>query len=171
MTLFAAVPLPQGWHVMAAQDSRDKNGLLDPREAGNFIRAILDERGIQVQQLAERTTVPDPDYLSNLLSGRINIAKSKHFPSIARELGLTADDVAYINPNLIIQVAAPDENQSRPLPEALQEASERYGDTHRALKNPSILQQLAAVRHWDGGPRTPEDWVDFYIDNRRRFKD
>lgn len=80
-------------------------------------------------------------------------------------------DVSELFPDSVAEPESPQVAPQRPLPETLLEASERYGDTHKALKNPNILQQLAAVRHWDGGPRTAEDWVEFYIDNRRRFKD
>lgn len=168
---------------MAKTEKRDKDGILDSREAGAFLREILTERGMQIQQLAEKSTVSDPDYLSNLLSGRINVGRSKHFPSIARALGLNAEDVAYINPNLIVQVAPLPGNAFPPvppvvpfretpitIPRELLEMVEKYGDSYPVLKTEQMQRMLAAPRNFGGaevGPQTAEDWFDYWMANKR----
>lgn len=168
---------------MAKTETRDKDGVLDSREAGAFLREILTERGLQIQQLAELTTVPDPDYLSNLLSGRINVGKSKHFPSIAKALGLNAEDVAYINPNLIVQVAAsagpgplpsvvPFRDTRVVIPKELQRMIDNNAHRYPQLLDDSLQRILAAPRNFGGpqnGPQTEDEWLEYWQMNRRWF--
>jgi len=171
---------------MAKTETRDKDGVLDSREAGAFVRQVLIDRGMQIQQLAEKTTVPDPDYLSNLLSGRINIGKSKHFPSIARALGLNSEDIAYVNPNLIVQViqerapGSPDVPPVVPfrdtpvvIPKELQQVIDEHGDRYPELKDPTIQRIIAAPRNFggpDNGPQTVEDWYEYFLLTRRYLR-
>ncbi|MFB9991266.1 helix-turn-helix domain-containing protein [Deinococcus oregonensis] len=178
--------MPPIWGAMARTETRDKDGVLDSREAGTFLREILTERGLQIQQLAELTSVPDPDYLSNLLSGRINVGKSKHFASIARALGLTAEDVEYINPNLIVQVAEKKSRGGPPIPPVvphretpvvipreLQEVIDEYGEDYPELLDPTIQRIIAAPRNFggpDNGPQTAKDWFEYFLVSRRYIK-
>lgn len=179
--LAAVTPISPNWGNMATE-TRDKDGVLDAREAGKFLRDILEERGMQIQQLAEKTTVPDPDYLSNLLSGRVNVGKSKHFPSIARALGLNAEDVAYINPNLFVQVTSygngapipPVVRHADPLghihvPQELEAALSKYGAALGIPKNIDLRHYIPRFEAGTG-PETEEDWQDWLMDNRRWLK-
>ncbi|AFZ66100.1 helix-turn-helix domain-containing protein [Deinococcus peraridilitoris] len=149
-------------------EARDKDGVLDAREAGKFLRDRLQDKGWQIQQLAERTTVPDPDYLSNLLSGRINAAKSKHLKSIAQALDLNAEDIRYLNPNLVVDIAPPQGRKMLyPIPEALQDAIDRYSERAPDLLKPKWQQYLASMRFRGSRPQTAEDWYDIYRDFTR----
>lgn len=153
-------------------ETRDKDGILDAREAGAFLRAKLVEKGWQIQQLAERTTVPDPDYLSNLLSGRINPAKSKHLKSIAAALDLTPDDIRYLNPNLIIEVVTQrttdDVTQvdlpirDEDWPPGLREMIEQYSPVFEELRDTDWQMSLLTARFRGPGPQTVDDWLDYF---------
>ena len=187
MTLSAAPrPVPPIWDPMANTDNRDKDGVLDSREAGAFIRQVLTDRGMQIQHLAAKTTVPDPDYLSNLLSGRINVGKSKHFASIARALDLNVEDIAYINPNLVVQVvqqSAPGAPPVAPvvafrdtpvvIPKELQQVIDEHGDRYPELRDPTVQKIIAAPRNFggpDNGPQTVEDWYEYFLLTRRYLR-
>lgn len=108
--------------------------------------------------------------------GKVDMRKvhPRRLRAYAEVLGIStarlAEITGYAEVELFPETAAFDD-PSPLLPDGLLEAAELYGDRTPALRNPRILQQLAAVRHWDGGPRTAQDWLDFYLDNRRRFQE
>jgi len=165
------------WHAPAGvlmTATRDKDGVLDAREAGKFIREKLRAKGWQVQQLAERTTVSDPDYLSNMLSGRVNVAKSRHLKSIARELGLTPSEIEHLNPNLVINLTAMDdahparETETLEVAPALQEAVELFSPRFPEIGEERWLRFLMDTDFREE-PETPEDWLSVFLALRKHI--
>lgn len=146
-------------------------------ELATKLQRFIARSGKTQRQIAEEIDVEE-SYVSKMAGGTVGWVNSrKYFAPLVRALGLSPEEVKEIKPDAVVEFKAPPAPASDPdppvpmLPDELLEASRLYGDTTPALKNPHILQQLAAVRHWDGGPRTPQDWLDFYIDNRRRFRE
>lgn len=64
--------------------------------AGAFIRRKREEKGLSLVDLAARTTVSSPQYLSTLEAGRVNVARSKHLRSIAAALDMTPEEQALL---------------------------------------------------------------------------
>lgn len=171
---------------MSKSENRDQDGVLDSREAGAFLRQVIKDRGMEIQQVAEKAAVPSPEYLSTMLAGRINVGKSKHFPAIARALGLNAEDIAYINPNLVVQVVqqtAPGAPPVAPvvpfrdtpvvIPKELQQVIDEHGDRYPELRDPTIQKIIAAPRNFggpDNGPQTAEDWYEYFLLTRRYLR-
>jgi len=129
------------------------------------------------RQIAEEIGVEE-SYVSKMAGGTVGWVNSrKYFAPLVRALNLSPEEVKEIKPDAVVEFKAhpaPPSEVEEPaplLPDELLEAARLYGDSTPALRNTRILQQLAAVRHWDGGPRTPQDWLEFYLDNRRRFRE
>jgi len=53
------------------------------------------------------TTIPVTTYLSELENGKVNVGRSKHFPSLATYLRLSEEDIRAINPSAVIELARP----------------------------------------------------------------
>lgn len=140
-------------------------------ELGDILKGYISRSKKTQRQISEEVGMPNPSYLSHMANGRINWVESDYFRPLADALGLKTEEVAELKPDLIISsTLSPDpEPPGRVLPPSLMEAIEEYGDLHPALRKPRVQEQLALVRHWDGGPKTAQDWLDFYLDNRRRF--
>uniref|UniRef100_UPI00403F2E6A helix-turn-helix domain-containing protein n=1 Tax=Deinococcus sp. VB142 TaxID=3112952 RepID=UPI00403F2E6A len=152
--------------------SRECDGLLDSREAGAFIRARMDAKGMQVQQLADRLNMGSPSQLSNLLAGRQNVARSKYFRNIVDELGLTPSEIEHLNPNIIfVHPDAPRHPVSTPerpqdLPPELRVAAKLMGELGYNLSEDTI-RRLIPRELVAEGPQTREDWLDFLLGMRR----
>lgn len=65
-------------------------------QIGALLRSRREGLGLSLAQLVEQTTITSPQYLHNLEAGRINAARSKHLPSLARALQLTTQEQAAI---------------------------------------------------------------------------
>lgn len=141
------------------------------------LQQYIARSGKTQRQIAEEIGVEE-SYVSKLAGGTVGWVNSrKYFAPLVLALGLSPEEVKEIKPDAVVEFKAHTAPASDPdppipmLPDELLEASRLYGDSTPALRNTRILQQLAAVRHWDGGPRTPQDWLEFYLDNRRRFRE
>lgn len=147
---------------------RDKDGLLDSRVVGRFIREKILEKGWTFTDFANRVDLT-PTYLSAMLAGRNNLARSNHFKVIAAELGLSRDEVEYINPNIIwvhpdaerfAPMVAP--APERPLPPALLSAMEIVNKMGQNLTEKDVRALLP--KGLDGkGPQTEAEWVEFLL--------
>lgn len=70
--------------------------ILTPAEAGDLLRRRRNAIALTQAQVVARSTVPTTQYLTNLESGRVSPARSKHLLSLAQVLGLTPADLAPI---------------------------------------------------------------------------
>lgn len=142
------------------------------QELGERLKVFIRRATKTQAQVADEVEM-DRTYLSQMVNGKVNWVNSSYFPALVTTLGIKEHEVRELNPAAVITVAAPDPDPTpapqRMLPPGLLDAVEEYGDTHPALRKPRVQEQLALVRHWDGGPKTARDWLDFYLDNRRRF--
>lgn len=157
-------------------DTREKDGLLDSRLAGAFIRAKMEEKGIQIQQMADKLGIGNPSQLSNLLAGRSNIARSSYFRAIAQELRLTMDEIEYLNPNVIfthpdtprLPAAYFTAQTMKELPEELQAAAQAMRGLGYNLPDSTVRRLLP--QGLDGkSPQTKEQWMDFLLAMRQFF--
>ena len=90
------------------------------------------------------------------------------------DLGLSAyaDDVSSVpfDPRTLFHPPAPYEDDDEIyMPEALQEAIDRFGDEpeYAGLKDPDIQRQLALLRRLKGAPTSAGEWLTLYSMNRR----
>ena len=157
------------------------NSWLSREEAGEIIKRAREAIPLTQDQVAEKLNV-DKSYISKLEGGLHHAGRSKYFPQLVEVLKIEPDDVRRLNPGAVVAVPMIDpplsdaerrglQPQSPLLPPSLLEAIETYGDKYPALRQPRVQEQLALVRHWDGGPKAADQWLDFYLDNRRRFRE
>lgn len=71
-------------------------------DVGAFLAHRREELGLTQEQIVEKTGIKSTTYLSYLENGRVNAARSKHFPLLARALRLTEDEVRALNPDAIV---------------------------------------------------------------------
>lgn len=83
--------------------------LLTPSEAGELLRKKREAKGLTQEQLAESLKLNNPNYLSMLEKGRVNVARSKYLPALARLLRLDDQEVRSINPDLVVEIMPPSE--------------------------------------------------------------
>lgn len=149
--------------------------LLDPREAGQILKAARKALGLTQGQVIEAVGIPNQSYLSALENGRYNVANSEYFPALAQHLRLSVEQVREINPSAVITLA-PDPTPRQPerlaprvrsLPQALQDAIDLYGRRFEDLRDPAWQQYLAGFNWREGQPDDPEAWLDLYRDLTR----
>jgi transcriptional regulator with XRE-family HTH domain len=159
-------------------------GAMNPVEAGELIRSRREARGLKQEQVAERLGINNPNYVSYLEKGKVNVARSKYFAPLARLLRLSEDDVRSINPDAIVsQYSEPESAEietgdaghvgadSR-IPAGLLEAAEQFGTKFPALTKRRVQEQLASARFFDGvGPQTAAEWRDYYTSVARWVSD
>ena len=147
---------------------RDKDGVLESKAVGRFIKAKIAEAGLSYTQVADRLNL-QPSYLSHMLAGRDNIGRSVHFKPLAELLRLSVDEIQHINPNILMvhPDAAPQPvatQTERPTPAALIKALQAVhamglGKNISEADLPRLLP-----RGLDGkGPQTEGDWVKFLL--------
>ncbi len=138
---------------------------LDKFAAGQLIKRRREELGLTQDQVVENTSIPVATYVSELENGKVNVARSKHFPSLARYLRLSQADIRAINPAAVF---APEdfslEDLLSELPESLQETVQEYGKRAPDLLDPAWQQFLASMRFRGERPETAEAWWDLYRD-------
>lgn len=151
---------------------------LSKEEAGALLKKRREERGLTQEQVVDLSTVPNASYLSNIESGNVNPARSKHFPSIAAVLALSEFDIRSINPSAVFDatLTAPEPagramrhfaDRDNPIPDALKQAAELHGKRYPELLDPQWQAYLAGFRWRDGAPDDPDAWLDLYRDLNR----
>lgn len=157
---------------------------LNKHDAGRLLKQRREERGLTQEQVVENTTVPNAGYLSNIESGNINPARTKHFPSLAAFLSLSEEDIRSITPLAVFETPASRRPDIDPpgfpeplyevsdeiyMPEALKEAIDRFGDDpeYAGLRDPDTQREMALARGFRGGPQTAGEWLSYFIDNKR----
>ncbi|MFB9994109.1 helix-turn-helix domain-containing protein [Deinococcus oregonensis] len=152
---------------------------MDAKEAGQMMRQFRNRKKLTQDQVVERSTVPTAQYLSALENGRYDIRNSDHFKSLVSLYSLTPEEVREVNPDVVIHfsgvsggspIRPPVEAVETPLeiPAGLQEAIELYGGVHPQIKNEQNLRTITSARFYGGtGPQTAEEWLDFFMANRR----
>lgn len=157
---------------------------LTPAEAGEFLQKKRLSMGLTAEKVLENTTIPNAPYLSSIERGKVNPGRSKHFPSLARFLRLTQEEIQMINPDLLITVTtnAPDELEETtrerkprerrdvPIPAGLQQLIDEYSHKWPELKDPDLQQGLAQMRRRGPGPETFEEWEEFFAATRKHFR-
>ena len=139
---------------------------MDAKEVGKLMQTHRKQKGLTQDQVVERSTVPTPQYLSALENGRYDVRNSEHFKSLVSLYGLTADEVAEINPAAVINVnsdAGPSPlPRKRPIPSELAEMIEAKGHLAEELQTERWQQYLAGQR-FSTGRATPERWWNLFL--------
>ncbi|GAA3997300.1 hypothetical protein GCM10022631_04820 [Deinococcus rubellus] len=161
---------------------------LNKFEAGQLIRARREALGYTQTEVVENTTITVETYVSELENGKVSVGRSKHFPSLARFLKLSEDEIRSISPSAVFSL--PDAPTSAPrrgppippvvgpievtldIPNELQELIDQYSDKagFEALRNPKSVQMLALRRAYMGEEdelQTVDQWLDYFMDMRR----
>lgn len=81
---------------MDGMNTRNTFAPLPAAEAGSILRRKRESLELSLADVVARTTVKSSQYLHNLEAGRINVSRSKHFPSIAQALELSEEQQALI---------------------------------------------------------------------------
>ncbi len=166
MTMLKTCP-PQG--VPPVTDFPD---MLSAAAAGVLLRERREDLGITQEQLAEAIGT-DKSYISKLEGGVYNVGRSKYFPAVARTLRLSEADIRAINPSAVFDAPARSTRPlsaaaqgyripkaPRPIPEALREAAEIYGDlpAFAGLRERRWQEFMTNVsRHRT--PSNPDEWM------------
>ncbi len=141
---------------MAAKD------VLTKFEAGQLVRRRREELKLTQEDVVDNTTIPVTTYVSELENGKVSIGRSKHFPSLAKYLRLSEDDVRAINPSAVIELARPDAESpspAAPVPPELAQAAKQYGGDFAS----AAWQDYLARTHFRGPrPQTAEEWYFLY---------
>ncbi|MFC4426287.1 helix-turn-helix domain-containing protein [Deinococcus navajonensis] len=72
--------------------------LLDKFAAGELLRKKREQLGYTQEQVVAVTSVPVAAYLSELENGKVSLARSKHFASLAKFLRFTYEEIRSVNP-------------------------------------------------------------------------
>lgn len=149
---------------------------LNKHDAGRLLKQRREERGLTQEQVVENTTVPNAGYLSNIESGNINPARTKHFPSLAVFLSLSEEDIRSINPSAVFEAppprrltdaerrgwVLPEDDDEPEIPETLLIAAQKYGHGDNApFAERRWLRELSELDFREE-PETPEDWLAIY---------
>ena len=163
MQMLSRVPL-QGV-VMAVKD------VLDKFEAGKLIQARREKLEYTQTDVVENTTITVETYVSELENGKVSVGRSKHFPSLAKYLKLTDDEVMSINPGAVFVASevtkAVDDRRTAerpPVPDSLLEAAKLYGGRFPDLHQPAWQAYLSSFKPRGARADTPEEWLDLYRD-------
>lgn len=81
---------------------------LSPLDAGVLMKKKRNEKGLTLEQLAERVGVPRLNYIHMLEGGKYSLADSKYFPAIVRELALSESEIRMIKPDAFITLVSSD---------------------------------------------------------------
>ena len=145
---------------------------LDKYAAGQLLRRRREALGYTQQDVAAHTSVPVSTYVSELESGKVNVARSKHFASLAQYLQLSEADIRAIHPAAVIEVrAAPASLEgagaalARELSPKLAQAAELYAGRPRyaGFDSPHWLNYLNAFNFYDGQEPEPQGWAELFL--------
>ena len=152
---------------------------MDAKTAGKLIQEHRKKRSLTQEQVVDRSTVPNAQYLSALENGRYDVRNSEHFKSLVQVLNLTVDDVRELNPDAVIEVSTPAARGPIPPPyapvdlpleisPALQEVIDIHGDRYPELHDQAALRKLTRHHFFDGNEiETADQWLDFFLTVRR----
>lgn len=162
---------------MVPRDPTPPPGQYRKLEPHEWIKQVREDKKINQSTIEERTIKFDPrarisqSYISKIEKGLTPLASlgPLRLEALRQALGVTTDDWV-TNTGLIIVTQAERDDQPE-LPNSLQEASIKYGDSIPDLRNSEWLQLLRSVspHNWDG-PETPEEWLALYMNLRNHTK-
>lgn len=156
--------------------------VLDKFAAGELLRKKREQLGLTQEQVVEATTVPVAAYLSELENGKVNLARSKHFSSLAAHLRFTEEEIRSINPSAVITVTAPEpafdpkslfhpptqrRREKRSLWPNLAAMIEEKQEKHPPLREMRWQQHMNQTRFSGGREPDPEGWFEMYQTMRR----
>lgn len=157
----------------------DMAELLDKFAAGDLIRKRREDLGLTQEQVVEATTVPVAAYLSELENGKVSVGRSKHFPSLAKFLKLSEEDVRAISPAAVFEIPAPrngppvsprlpEAEVPLEIPSALQQMIDKHGDDYPELHIEANLRALTSFYRYGGATDlSPQEWFEVFTTNRR----
>lgn len=118
---------------------------LTPLQAGTFLRNRRNELGLTADQILGLTQIPHAPYLSQLEKGKTSVGNSKHFPALARVLRLTPEEIARINPDLLVSVEMPTGNNKSIFDRirTLEQQNKKLFEENKHLK--TIMSQFQGI--------------------------
>jgi len=138
---------------------------MTPEQAGAFLKKRRLDLGYTADQILQITTVPHAPYLSQIEGGKPNPGRSKHFPSLARALRLTEDEIRRINPDLVVVASSEPQTpfQADRLPDppqSLKEAIKKYGGVVPEFRDPDWIHRLQVIQFRDHEVKDADGWLD-----------
>lgn len=120
----------------------------EPAELGRRIRALREEKGLTLTELAERANVTK-GYISQIESGTIKKVAANHLFDIAQLLGT---EVGYLLGKKVVY----SQNRTDAMPGELRELQEKYDVP------PEDIRMLADIQFRGERPKTLEGWHFIY---------
>ena len=159
---------------------------LDAAAAGAILRRARERLSLTQDQVAEVLGV-DKSYISKLEGGLHHAGRSKYFPQLVAVLRLGPDEIRQLNPGAVIEAprsgAASPGRRGPPLPPVvepldlplqvpaeLEQVIGEYGHRYPELRSEATVRALCAPRLFAGqghGPQTSEEWLEYFLMNRR----
>ncbi len=163
---------------MARHTPPPSSGSYRPLEPHEWLKQVRNDKGIRQDQVEAFTSELGPkarisqSHLSKIERGYASLQDlgPQRMDALRRALRLSVEEWTT---HTGLTIVTPAEAQEIELPDALREASARFGPMAEFadLADPAWLQLLSTASPFDwDGPETPEEWLAFYMSVRNHTK-